>query len=104
MGRTNPIGKALTARVIMMAPLVFVGLAGAQNEVPRSCTDCHKNAAAAMEKGSLQELLADSVHKGIGCTDCHESISMDKLDAASPRPHGAAVPPTACDNRAAPGT
>ena len=96
MGRTNPIGKTLTAKVIMMAPVVFVGLAGAQDEAPRSCTDCHKNAAEVMDKGSLRELLADSIHKGMDCTDCHESISMDELDAASPKPHGIAVPPVAC--------
>ncbi len=96
MCRAGLIGSALTATAVVVAVLVFMGVASAQEEVPRACTDCHEDTTRAWEGGVFQDLLAGSSHSALDCTDCHESISMDELNMASPKPHGGAVPPVAC--------
>jgi len=54
---------------------------------PTSCTDCHVHIERPPESGIVAELLANSVHADMDCTDCHENASMDDVDPMAPQPH-----------------
>ncbi len=58
---------------------------------PTACTDCHVQYDKPPEKGVLAELVANSVHGDMDCTDCHESASMDDIDSLAEQPHGRPV-------------
>lgn len=81
-------GAPMDARVPTESP--------GQSKPPRGCIDCHKGVPARGDGVAPPELLSDSVHAGVDCTDCHESVSLDDLDAQSPAPHGDSVEPVAC--------
>jgi len=84
----------------MLATLSILLLAAtgvaAKAQPMNSCADCHQ---ASVDRGRFEPpetLLRTSAHASLDCTDCHASISMDELDAASPKPHGASVSPVDC--------
>ena len=60
------------------------------------CADCHDGEADSRVAGPPYQLLAKSVHDGLDCRDCHESISMEQLAPESTRPHGDTVAPVNC--------
>ncbi|MFQ5590295.1 MAG: hypothetical protein ACE5HE_03935 [Phycisphaerae bacterium] len=53
-----------------------------------SCADCHNGGVDRQGYVSPYKALADSVHSGLDCTDCHASVSLDDLNVDSSRPHG----------------
>jgi formate dehydrogenase gamma subunit len=69
---------------------------GAMGTAPTGCTDCHRGKAGVGAGLAPSEALAYSVHEDMDCADCHQSISMDELDAGAPRPHGSLVEPVNC--------
>ena len=81
---------------LLVISLCFAPYASAQDPPPKACTDCHSEQPTSKLPGPPQKLLADSVHKSLDCTDCHQNLSMEKLDRAAIRPHGASVTPVNC--------
>ncbi|MCO6435569.1 MAG: cytochrome b/b6 domain-containing protein [Phycisphaerae bacterium] len=59
---------------------------------PTSCADCHADRIALNEPLPPAQMLKDSTHVDLDCTDCHMTISMDDLDFSSANPHGPDVP------------
>lgn len=68
----------------------------AQQEKPQSCADCHDRAKDPSVPGPPSKLLETSIHAGLDCTDCHQAVSMDKLDPTAAKPHGESVEPVNC--------
>ena len=102
--RLAPGKKHPELLITLIVGLVSIGLGSdaiaqeptAEDSAPAGCSDCHNGTADAKPPGPPQELLAGSVHNGLDCTDCHESILMDELDAGSAKPHGERVQPVDC--------
>jgi cytochrome b subunit of formate dehydrogenase len=63
----------------------------AQDEKPAGCLECH-GAALPSTAGPPADLLANSIHSGLSCDDCHASIDMDSLNREAANPHGAVEP------------
>lgn len=80
----------------MTVLLAIAASSAGQEAAAPACTDCHDRSTSKLEDGTLAELLADSVHKSLSCTNCHEAISMEELAPESPQPHGEAVSPVDC--------
>jgi len=78
--------------------LAFAGTppASAQEAGKPDCAECHDGAGDRTVPGPPYELLTQSVHRSLGCTDCHESISMSDLAREADRPHGDSVAPVNC--------
>lgn len=103
MVRTDLIGKTWTGATIMILVLVFVMPARAQeNSV---CLKCHATEGLKLERNGREvswfvdgKRLAQSMHAELDCTDCHETISLqkDKWDATSSTAHGDSVEPVRC--------
>ncbi|MCK4660944.1 MAG: cytochrome b/b6 domain-containing protein [Phycisphaerae bacterium] len=68
----------------------------AQVQQAQTCTDCHARGGESTAKAVPTELLAGSVHADMNCTDCHESIAMEDVDATAAKPHGEVVEPVNC--------
>ncbi|MCP4594217.1 MAG: hypothetical protein GY842_26100 [bacterium] len=89
-------------QAIMIGALAALVIAGAsprgfaQATEPASCLDCHNDAADAGEDRPPGDILSTSIHADLDCTDCHQSLSMESVDATSPTPHGEAVAPVDC--------
>ncbi|MBI4716994.1 MAG: cytochrome b/b6 domain-containing protein [Planctomycetes bacterium] len=60
------------------------------------CGDCHGESTDARQAAPPEELLKESIHKRLECTDCHTSISAENLDLNSGRPHGGSPKPVDC--------
>lgn len=65
-------------------------------KAPASCADCHDGKGDSRLPGPPHELLEQSIHRGLDCTDCHESISLDSTDPQAPKPHGENVVKVNC--------
>lgn len=65
-------------------------------DAPVSCLDCHSSADDPSAPMSPFALMATSVHGGLDCTSCHESISLEDLIASSPKPHGQFIKAVDC--------
>ncbi len=88
-----------TLSIVLCFALSAVALADparAQDPPPESCTDCHDGEADRPFPGPPHELLAQSVHEGLDCTDCHESITLEGLDLGATNPHGTVDPAVDC--------
>ncbi len=70
----------------------------AQVDAPADCSACHNGEGDGTIPGPPFELLANSVHADLDCTDCHSSISMEDLDPTSDKPHGGSVEQVACND------
>lgn len=66
------------------------------SSTPTDCSDCHNGPSDPKRPGPPFAALSESIHANLGCTDCHESISMEDLDAAAPKPHGVDSAPVDC--------
>lgn len=86
-----------SVRIALAACLACFGPTVAAQESPTpSCRDCHNGTADTAQPGPPHETIARSIHATLDCTDCHQAISFDDLEADSLRPHGAVVPPSDC--------
>ena len=91
----------MTPRIIVCVVVVFLGgglLSQTHAEVQQAqtCTDCHARDGSSTGKTVPAELLAGSVHADLDCTDCHQSIAIEEVDAAAARPHGDVVEQVSC--------
>ena len=85
------------ATIAVVVLVLGAGLSASAQDAPTpGCADCHNGPADARETGSFRELIAESNHSSLDCTDCHESISVEELDPDSAKPHGQAVAPVDC--------
>ena len=85
--------------ILVTVALVASGVAAharAQEQTTGSCADCHNGKSDARLPGPPRELLEQSVHSGVECTDCHTTISMEGLDPAADRPHGEVLESVDC--------
>jgi cytochrome b subunit of formate dehydrogenase len=88
-----------TRLIITAGALVWLGgmlEARAQEPASQGCAECHDRKQAPGAPASPSTLLADSIHSGLDCTDCHASLSMENLDRAATKPHGEAVESVNC--------
>ncbi len=67
-----------------------------RSSTPRDCLDCHGAKEDAPAAETPHQLLAQSVHADMECTDCHATISMENLDANTRQPHGESIAPVDC--------
>ncbi len=70
--------------------------APAEEPNPSGCLECHSPSNNGTPRLDGPPQLADSVHARLDCTDCHQSISMEKLERESPSPHGGKSSPVNC--------
>ncbi len=63
---------------------------------PLSCDDCHSAKSDRSAPEPPAALVSTSVHSGLDCTSCHESISLEDVFASSPKPHGQSVEAVDC--------
>jgi cytochrome b subunit of formate dehydrogenase len=76
---------------------IFLQPRAAAEETPnQSCSECHAPSNTSTSPTVLRDLLAGSVHAGLDCTDCHQSISIANLNKDASNPHGEAVEPVRC--------
>lgn len=88
--------RAMLIGCLLLSCLAVDRRAWAQDPTPTTCVDCHNEQREGVRRASAQTLLADSVHPTLECTDCHQAITMEKLDLSARRPHGASVKPVNC--------
>ncbi len=82
----------IIAPVSIAFSIVLCTATFAQRSTGTSCRTCHKTTS----QTSYREVLGNSIHGDMDCTDCHASISEDEIDATSLRPHGDDVDPVSC--------
>lgn len=95
-GSASRIIPALAVLFAVTMLLTATAMAATASEKPAQtgdakCLKCHsKNPKKTLEDGEILSLhvelteLADSVHSGIGCTDCHTAIAGKKHPARKP--------------------
>ncbi len=81
---------------MMTVLLVSATTTAGQEPSAPTCRDCHEQSTSKLEDGAFAELLADSVHKSLTCTDCHDSISIEELAPEEALPHGESVSAVDC--------
>ena len=94
--RTIHGAAVLFAALASFTWLLDAPSARAQESDTIACADCHNGHADSELPGPPAKLLAASVHAALGCTDCHETISLDAIDANAARPHGDMDHPVDC--------
>jgi cytochrome b subunit of formate dehydrogenase len=87
---------------ILAAAFAIVGLTSPvqsqepEGNQPTKCGDCHKPEDRLSPPIAPLSALPQSIHAGLDCTDCHESVSMQEVEPGSPKPHGEMVESVNC--------
>ena len=91
----EPVARPSTSAAASETASLSIG--GSENfPQPPSCSDCHNGDTDPKVPGPPYKLLAASIHASLDCTDCHESISLDDIEADSAKPHGEGIAPVNC--------
>lgn len=84
----------LAACALSLAGLALP-LAMAEEPAGNGCLECHEGDDNSKGKLASPLQLANSVHRSLGCTDCHQSISSE-LKGEAGAPHGDRVEAVKC--------
>jgi len=95
MHRSRPRAKFPAVATCVLFASLGAAVA-AQSEPAAGCAACHNGNADEPGHPPPHQALAESIHRSLSCTDCHQAVSLDNLDAESPRPHGETVAPVNC--------
>ncbi len=84
--------------LVAAASLLSPGTGQAQEATPdpSGCAECHNGEGDRGDAKSPFKKLADSIHRSLSCTDCHQTISVEQAKSGAIPPHGDDVEPVNC--------
>ncbi len=86
---------ALIIASMALAWSIMAGRSFAEEEQPRSCSECHDGEGDARLPDPPYKQLEQSINRDMECADCHGSISTDDFSDVE-KPHGENVPAVNC--------